>query len=200
MESLTPAQQQLYDWIVAFIHSEGHSPTYRQMMLGMRLKSPAPIQSRLEKLIDKGYLEHTYGKARTIRPTWKETNGLIIRGAIAAGGLVEVFPDTEVETLDLGRLLFDPSLFALRVRGDSMIEAMIDHNDVVILRPTNDVKNIKSGTIVAARVEGQTTLKHFHRYGRRVTLKPANANYEPILLDARTVEVQGVLVGVMRSL
>lgn len=200
MEPLTAAQQQLYDWIVAFIHSEGHSPTYRQMMRGMGLKSPAPIQSRLEKLIDKGYLEHTFGEARSLRLAQRNANGLLIRGTIAAGGLVEVFPDTEVETLDLGRLLLDPSLFALRVRGDSMIEAMIDHNDVVILRPTNDVKNIKSGTIVAARVEGQTTLKHFHRKGHRVMLKPANANYEPMLLDAKTVEVQGVLVGVMRSL
>lgn len=67
MESLTPAQQELYDWLVEYIRANQHSPSIRQMMKAMNLKSPAPIQSRLEHLKNKGYIEWTEGKARTIR-------------------------------------------------------------------------------------------------------------------------------------
>lgn len=123
-------------------------------------------------------------------------------GAIAAGGLVETFPDTEVEHLDFSNLLLDPRYFALRVRGHSMIDALIDDGDVVIMQPISDPKVIKNGTIVAARVEGQTTLKYFHRKGSKVTLQPGNPDiekYPPIEVPASQVVVQGVLVGVWRG-
>ena len=67
MESLTTAQQELYDWLVRYIRDNRHSPSIRQMMTAMKLKSPAPIQSRLEHLRNKGYIDWTEGKARTIR-------------------------------------------------------------------------------------------------------------------------------------
>ena len=67
MERLTEAQQELYDWLIGYIRSHQHSPSIRQMMQAMSLKSPAPIQSRLEHLRTKGYIEWSEGKARTIR-------------------------------------------------------------------------------------------------------------------------------------
>jgi repressor LexA len=197
MAPLTTAQQALLDWIADFIHTRGYAPTHRQMVQGMGLQSPAGIQARLRQLLAKGYLDHTFGQARSLRLVPRH-QGLLVQGTIAAGGLVETFPESE--TLSLGPFLLDPLLFALRVRGDSMIAALIDHNDIVLLRPPTDVQYIKDGTIVAARVAGQTTLKHFYRQGRTVTLQPANANYEPMRLDAKTVEIQGVLVGVLRAL
>jgi repressor LexA len=200
MERLTEAQQQLFDWLVEYIRQHHHSPSIRQMMQAMELKSPAPIQSRLDHLRAKGYISWTEGKARTIRILQADTQGVPILGAIAAGGLVEPFTDT-VDRLDLSNLLLQPQYFALRVTGDSMIEALIAPGDVVIMKPVADPKSLKNGTIVAAMVEGHgTTLKHFHRKGSKVTLKPANAKYAPIDVPASQVQVQGSLVGVWRGL
>ncbi|HEY9750723.1 MAG TPA: transcriptional repressor LexA [Allocoleopsis sp.] len=200
MERLTEAQQQLFDWLVEYIRQHHHSPSIRQMMQAMELKSPAPIQSRLDHLRAKGYISWTEGKARTIRILQADAQGVPILGAIAAGGLVEPFTDT-VDRLDLSNLLLQPQYFALRVTGDSMIEALIAPGDVVIMKPVADPKSLKNGTIVAAMVEGHgTTLKHFHRKGSKVTLKPANGKYSPIEVSASQVQVQGSLVGVWRGL
>lgn len=208
MEPLTEAQQQLFDWLVAYIQHHQHSPSIRQMMKAMGLKSPAPVQSRLEHLRAKGYIDWSTGRARTIRilPTSSgsnpvETNaGIPILGAIAAGGLVEPYTDT-VERLELNGLLPQAECFALRVMGDSMIEDLIGEGDIVILRPVLEPKRLKNGTIVAARVVGEgTTLKHFHRQGGQVTLQPGNSRYPPIQVPATEVEVQGALVGVWRGM
>lgn len=199
MEALTDAQQELYDWLVEYIQNNQYPPSIRQMMKAMGLKSPAPVQSRLEHLRAKGYIEWTEGKARTIRMTQEARRGVPILGAIAAGSLVDAFPDTDVEYLDLAGLSLRPTYFALRVRGDSMIDAMIDSGDIVILKPVSDPKTLKNGTIVAARVQDQTTLKYFHRKGNKVTLQPANKAYEPIEVPASQVDVQGALVHVWRD-
>ncbi len=199
MESLTEAQQQLYDWLADYIRTSQHAPSIRQMMRAMNLRSPAPVQSRLEHLRAKGYIDWTEGKARTIRILGSTPAGVPVLGAIAAGGLVEPFTDT-VEQLDLSPVFRQPGNFALRVIGDSMIEDMIAEGDVVIMRPVPDPEELKNGLIVAARVEGHgTTLKRFYRKGERVTLKPANAKYRPIEVTAKSVQVQGVLVGVWRG-
>jgi len=199
MEALTDAQQELYDWLVEYIQNNQYPPSIRQMMKAMGLKSPAPVQSRLEHLRAKGYIEWTEGKARTIRMTQEARRGVPILGAIAAGSLVDVFPETDVEYLDLAGLSLKPTYFALRVRGDSMIEAMIDDGDIVILKPVADPKSLKNGTIVAARVQDQTTLKYFTRKGNKVVLQPANKNYDPIEVPASQVDVQGALVHVWRD-
>ena len=200
MESLTAAQQELYDWLADYIQQHQHSPSIRQMMQAMNLKSPAPVQSRLEHLRTKGYIEWTEGKARTIRVLQPQVKqGIPVLGAIAAGGLVEPFTEA-VEQLDFTSLFLPPKTFALRVIGDSMIEDLITEGDVVIMRPVPDPELVKNGTIVAARVDGHgTTLKRFYRRGDRVTLKPANTKYKPIEVTARQVQVQGTLIGVWRG-
>lgn len=202
MESLTEAQRQLYDWLAEYIRQHQHSPSIRQMMTAMNLKSPAPVQSRLEHLRNKGYIEWTEGQARTIRLLHATPKGVPILSAIAATSLVETFADTEVEHLDLSSLLLKPQHFALKVRGHSMIDALIDDGDVVIMQPVDDAKTIKNGSIVAARVEGKTTLKYFQKKGNKVFLQPGNSNRElyPVTeVSASQVDVQGVLVGVWRG-
>ncbi|MUL36903.1 transcriptional repressor LexA [Gloeocapsopsis dulcis] len=199
MEPLTEAQQQLYDWLAEYIRQHQHSPSIRQMMQAMNLKSPAPIQSRLEHLRIKGYIEWTEGKARTIRILNRVQQSVPVLGAIAAGGLLEPFTDT-VEQLDFSNLFLPPQTFALRVMGDSMIEDLITEGDLVIMRPVSEPEKLRNGTIVAARVDGHgTTLKRFYRRGDRVTLKPANPKYKPIEVVATQVQVQGMLVGVWRN-
>jgi repressor LexA len=199
MERLTEAQQELYDWLIGYIRSHQHSPSIRQMMQAMSLKSPAPIQSRLEHLRTKGYIEWSEGKARTIRLKHCQPQTVPILGAIAAGGLIEPFTDA-VEQLDFSNMSLPPQTYALRVSGDSMIEDLIADGDLVLLRPVPEPDHLKNGTIVAARVEGHgTTLKRFYRIGDRITLKPANRNYNPIEVPAVYVQVQGSLVAVWRN-
>jgi repressor LexA len=172
------------------------------MMTAMGLKSPAPVQSRLEHLRNKGYIAWTEGQARTIRILNSMPKGVPIRGAIAATSLVETFPDVEVEYLDLSNLMLKPNHFALKVRGHSMIDALIDDGDIVILQPVPDPKLLRNDTIVAAYHQGKTTLKYLERKGSKVVLKPGNPNRElyPITeVPAAEVEIQGVLVGVWRG-
>ncbi len=199
MEPLTEAQQELYEYLVEYIRENQYPPSIRQMMKAMGLRSPAPVQSRLDHLRTKGYIEWSEGKARTIRATQEVLRGVPIKGAIAAGSLVDVFPTSDFEYLDLSGITLKSTYFALRVRGDSMIDAMIANGDVVILKPVADPKALKNGTIVAARVQDQTTLKYFHRKGSKVTLEPANKNYDPIEVPASQVDVQGMLVHVWRE-
>jgi repressor LexA len=201
MEKLTAAQKELYDWLVQYIQSNQHAPSIRQMMVAMNLRSPAPIQSRLERLRKKKYIDWIDGKARTLKILHaRQPEGLPILGTITAGGLVEPFTDDQSETLTLNGILTQPNCYALKVTGDSMIEALIAEGDYAIMQKVADPESIRNGVIVAARVEGDgTTLKHFHREGTAIVLKPANPKYQPIKTEAANVEVQGILVGVWRD-
>jgi len=198
-EALTTAQQELYDWLVDFIGAHHHSPSIRQMMQAMGLRSPAPIQSRLRHLQQKGWIKWQEGQARTLQLIEESISGVPVLGAIAAGGLVETFDDVQ-ETLDLNSVLQLKGLFALTVNGDSMIDSFIADGDMVLMEPVNDPSRLRNGTIVSAMVPGLgTTLKHFFRDGRLVRLEAANTSYEPIEIDAEQVHVQGKLAAVWRK-
>ena len=198
-QALTPAQQELYDWLVAYIGDHRHSPSIRQMMEAMGLRSPAPIQSRLRHLQQKGWITWQEGQARTLQLLGSLSRGIPVLGAVAAGGLVEAFDDV-CERLDLAPVLETQGLFALSVNGDSMVDAHIADGDVVLMEPVSEPSRLREGTIVSALVPGSgTTLKHFHRDGRRVRLEAANPAYAPILVDADQVTIQGRLVAVWRQ-
>jgi repressor LexA len=200
MMELTKAQKELYDWLVDYVRENQHAPSIRQMMQAMDLKSPAPIQSRLEHLRNKGFIEWAEGKARTIKILKYAASGVPIFGTIAAGGLVEPFTRDVTDRLDLSPIFHQSDYFALQVMGDSMIDDSIVEGDMAIMQPVKNSAEVKNGTIVAACVEGQgTTLKRYHRQGERITLQPANPKYKPIESAAHLVQVQGVLIGVWRG-
>lgn len=198
-EPLTSAQQELYDWLDGYIQRHRHSPSIRQMMEAMGLRSPAPIQSRLRHLQQKGWITWQEGQARTLQLLGGQAAGIPVLGAVAAGGLIETFADAQ-ERLDLAPVLDTRGLFALTVNGDSMVEAHIADGDVVLMEPVADPVRLRDGTIVCALVPGSgTTLKHFHRQGATVRLEAANPAYAPIVLPAAEVVVQGRLVAVWRQ-
>jgi repressor LexA len=198
-EPLTTAQQELYDWLSDYIGSHRHSPSIRQMMQAMGLRSPAPVQSRLRHLQQKGWLTWQEGQARTLQLLGDVARGIPVLGAVAAGGLVETFDDVQ-EHLDLAPVLETRGLFALTVNGDSMVDAHIADGDVVLMEPVLEPSRLRQGTIVSALVAGSgTTLKHFHLDGSVVRLEAANPAYDPIELPAEQVQVQGKLTAVWRQ-
>jgi len=198
-QELTEAQRELYDWLADYIGRHRHSPSIRQMMEAMGLRSPAPIQSRLRHLQQKGWITWQEGQARTLQLLGDTRTGIPVLGAVAAGGLVETFDDVQ-EHLDLAPVLDTCGLFALTVNGDSMVDAHITDGDVVLMEPVSDPSRLREGTIVSALVLGSgTTLKHFHRQGSQVRLEAANPAYTAITLPADQVSVQGRLVAVWRQ-
>ena len=170
-------------------------------MAAMGLRSPAPIQSRLRHLQQKGWITWQEGQARTLQllGNLAAEAGVPVLGSVAAGGLVEAFDDVQ-EVLDLDPVLKTKGLYALTVNGDSMVDAHIADGDVVLMEPVADPRALRDGTVVSALVAGSgTTLKHFHRQKDQVTLAAANEAYEPIVLSADQVQVQGRLVAVWRQ-
>ena len=199
-DNLTEAQYELYDWIKEYMKNFKHSPSIRQMMQAMGLKSPAPIQSRLKHLQEKGYISWQEGKARTLQIVDEIINGVPILGSVAAGGLIETYSDVQ-QNLDISSVLNNKDIFALTVNGDSMIDACIADGDMVLMEPIKDLYSLKNGTIVSALVPGLgTTLKYFFKRENKIYLEAANPNYEPIVLEPNQVHFQGKLLAVWRKL
>ena len=196
---LTQAQNELYGWIKEYMKDFQHSPSIRQMMQAMGLKSPAPIQSRLKHLQEKGYISWQEGKARTMQIVDEIIEGVPIMGSVAAGGLIETYSDVQ-ENLDISDVLKKKNVFALTVNGDSMIDACIADGDMVLMEPINDSFSLRNGDIVSALVPGMgTTLKYFFKRGGKIFLEAANSNYDPIELNLNDVVFQGKLLAVWRK-
>ena len=199
VKDLSEAQNELYTWIKDYMTKFQHSPSIRQMMEAMGLKSPAPIQSRLKHLQQKGFIRWQEGKARTLQIVDEVLQGVPIMGSIAAGGLIESFSDIS-ENLDVNDVLKRKNVFALSVNGDSMIDACIADGDMVLMEPIKDSSSIRNGTIVSAMVPGLgTTLKYFFKRDGKIFLEAANEAYEPIILNLDEVVLQGRLLGVWRK-
>jgi len=187
------------------------SPSYRELVDDLGYKSLAGIQHHLDRLEQEGLITRSKDQtARSIQLVHPDSalptpsiSGIPIYGAIAASGFVEVFDDAKVEYIEPNLFLSQsgqPERFGLRVWGDSMIGALIDQGDIVILEKPTDPKTVKNGTIVAARVEGKTTLKRWHRQGNQVALHPENPNYPVMQVPAEEVVIEGVYVGIVRGL
>ena len=202
VDDLTDAQNELYEWIKGYMKEFQHSPSIRQMMKAMGLKSPAPIQSRLKHLQEKGYISWQEGKARTLQIIDEMLVGGVgvpIMGSVAAGGLIETYSDVQ-ESLDISDVFKKKDVFALTVNGDSMIDACIADGDMVLMEPIRDNYSLRNGEIVSALVPGLgTTLKYFFKRGDKIFLEAANPAYQPIQLNLDEVVFQGKLLAVWRK-
>ncbi len=197
---LTHAQNELYLWIKKYMKDFQHSPSIRQMMQAMNLRSPAPIQSRLKHLQEKGYISWQEGKARTMQIVEEIIEGVPILGSVAAGGLIETFSDVN-DSLDISDVFKKKDVFALTVNGDSMIDACIANGDMVLMEPIKDGFSINNGDIVSALVPGLgTTLKYFFKRQGKIFLEAANNAYEPIEINSDNVIIQGKLLAVWRKI
>jgi repressor LexA len=206
MTELSRRQRDVLDFIIAAVQQRGMPPTYREIGDALGISSTNGVADHVKALVRKGYLRKAGGgAARGIQLTEKarpvergDTVSVPVIGTVAAGQPILAEENYEKSLhLDASLLAGGDSVYALTVRGDSMIEEGILEGDLVIVRSQATARN---GDIVVALVDDEATVKFFFREGDRIRLQPAHPTMDPIYVDARNnTAVQGIVVGVFRQ-
>lgn len=213
-EGVEEQERRILESIRDFIYERGYPPTVRDIARETGISSTSVVDYYLRRLERAGWIERDPRSSRGIRLTVAGARGLglgevisvPLLGDIAAGEPIPVPPSDfsllgVEETIELTRsIVGDPqSLYALRVRGNSMIDAMVHDGDIVVMRPAEEVANGEMAA-VWLRDREEATLKRVYREGGRVRLQPANPTMEPIYVDdPRQVQIQGKVVMVIRQ-
>lgn len=197
MKGLTEKQQQIYDYIISFTDEYGYPPSVREIGEAVGLKSPSTVHFHMKGLRAAGLISQAEGKTRAITITSAgearaHRDQVPVVGNVAAGApiLAEEYVE-EYLTFDTQGL--DGEHFALRVRGESMLNAGILPGDLVIVHRQQDARN---GEIVVALFENEATVKTLRRKGGQVWLMPENDEYQPI--DGTMAQIIGRVVAVVR--
>lgn len=192
---LTKKQKEIYEFIKSYIKKHEYAPSYREIGEHFGLSSVATVAGYIEALKDKEYLTTEDNMARSLQltPQWdNRTFSVPLLGTIAAGEPIEAIRTSE--TIDIPANMRAPKVFALKVRGDSMVEDGIYDGDYVIIEPTTNPKN---GDIVVSLVDNENvTLKRFFKEKDHIRLQPANSKYKPIRVNK--VTIQGKVRGIIR--
>lgn len=206
--TLSKRQQEILEFLENYWRRHRRAPTIREIQEGLKLSSTSVVNHHLEALARKGYIERDHGISRGVKVVGarlaEEANVKVpLCGYIVAGQPVPV-PDGSIAPdsyLELTREIVgnEKDLFALQVRGDSMVDALVGDGDIVLMKQVQEVRN---GDMVAVWLKdsGETTLKKIYREGDLVRLQPANPFYAPIYTHASNVEVQGKVIVVIRQL
>jgi len=203
---INSTRQHVIEFIREFYDDRGYAPTVRDIMKGCNLSSTAVVQHHLKVLESEHQIERDSKVFRSIQlPDRKSTIRVPVLGKIAAGSPIPVLSsDTwyseAIDTVELTQeMTKGKELFALKVSGHSMIDALIDDGDIVLMQPTNTADN---GDMVAAwlKKEQEVTLKRYYKEDNRVRLQPANYQMQPIYTESENLEVQGKVVAVLRNL
>ena len=199
---LTRREQATYDFIREFITRHGHSPLLSEIALGIGIQSKGTTHRYVQALAQQGLIQLQKGRHRGItlnsdhRANNNNPHTLPLLGRIAAGLPIEAIPDQN--NINLSEFFMGPNRYILKVQGESMIEAGILDDDMVVIEQRNQAAD---GEIVVALIDNnEATLKYLrnNRDGS-ITLTPANHTMAPMIYAATRVRVQGVVVGQMRS-
>ena len=185
-------KKQVYDFICEYIEENGISPTIREICAKVNLKSTSTVHLYIKALINEGLLEESCGQKRALRlANRKKVSYAPILGRVSAG-----IPITAVENYEgfLPVEDMDGEIYALRIKGDSMINAGILDNDIVIIR--RDVV-CKDNDIVVAMIDDEATCKRYKVSKNSVYLMPENENYSPIYSDK--IDILGKVIGLSRT-
>lgn len=203
---LSETRQRIFKFIRDFIEERGYAPTVRDILRGCNISSTAVVQHHLNILEREGHIHRDPEVFRSIQLLDKKNTVRVpLLGSIAAGEPIPV-PDSgnwenaAAETLELtDELTQGKQVYALKVKGLSMIDALIDDGDIVLMELANTADD---GDMVAVwlRDKQEVTLKRLFREQQMVRLQPSNSQMEPLYVDSKNVEVQGKVVGVIREL
>lgn len=201
--ALTKKQRQILDYVESFVDANGYSPSYEEIAQAFGYSSLATVHEHLTNLEQKGFLRKNYNKSRSLEVVRADLNTLSLElpllGVVAAGLPIETIPDAEQETIAVPHdMVRRGNNYVLRVKGDSMIDEQIRDGDYIIV---NSRQTAENGEMVVALVAGESaTVKKFYREsGNRVRLQPANPTMRPMYFDANEVQIQGIVVGVIRK-
>jgi repressor LexA len=203
MNDLSTRQKRILEFVKQYISINGYPPTCEEIRAGLQLRSTSMIHRELAAIEEAGHLQRTPAVPRGLRLSEKPEDGVFsvpFLGIIAAGAPIG-FGDPVYEALTLTSDVVrqQEGLFALRVKGDSMIDALVNDGDIVVMKRQGEARN---GDMVAVRLldRDETTLKHFFRENGHVRLQPANPTLEPIYVHPSQVQVQGRVVAIVRQL
>jgi repressor LexA len=214
VEQLPERQQKVLDCIAAYVGEHGFPPTVREIGDAIGVNSTSLVSYYLKRLEERGLIVREPSMSRAIQLTEPAANEITVEisdnnlsipflGYIAAGTPLNFESlDGSDETIEINRALFGrdvSDLYALKVQGDSMIDALINDGDIVVFKHQ---ERVEQGQMAAVRLkdENETTLKKFYDEGKRVRLQPANPTMDAIYAAANNVEIQGKVVLVIRQL
>jgi len=209
IKSLSPKQERIINFVTEFLNDKGYPPTIRDIAAGCGISSTSVVAYNLNKLAQAGYIRRHSDISRGIKFLTPQKKGgklvyIPIVGVIAAGEPIPV-PDTgniiPNEGLEVSEELVrgKQDIYALRVRGDSMLDALIGDGDIVLMDYVGSAEN---GDMVAVwlKEEQEVTLKRFFAEPNRIRLEPANRQMKPIYTTPDNVEIQGRVVAVIRRI
>jgi repressor LexA len=210
--ALSERQERILAFVRSYIEKHAYPPSFREIGRATNISSTSVVKYNLERLQDRGYIERTGDISRAIRLTEPASSlaftlRVPLLGTIAAGDPIpvpETVSEAEVDLQDTIELTRDivkdeEGIYALRVQGDSMIDAFINDGDLVLMKHQLRVEN---GELAAVWVHSreETTLKRFYLEGAKVRLQPENPELQPMYFPAQDVEVQGKVIAVIRNL
>ena len=201
MQPLTKRQREILDYLNEFIQQHGYAPSLEEVGKRFNLSSLATVHKHLTNLQEKGFIRRAWNRSRSVELLPSRSGGraveLPLLGYVAAGMPIEAVASTESISVPEALVSGKRDTYVLRVRGDSMIDEQIRDGDWVVVE---DRRAADNGEMVIALVGGQdATLKKFYKENGRIRLQPANPTMQPILVDPDNVQIQGVVVGVMRK-
>ncbi len=200
MLPLTKRQREILDYLNEFIQQHGYAPSLEEIGRRFNLSSLATVHKHLTNLQDKGFIKRAWNRSRSVELVPTRLGGraveLPLLGFVAAGMPIEAVAGNETLAVP-EEMVGRRDTYALRVRGSSMIDEQIRDGDFVIVE---DRKTAENGEMVIALLGGaDVTLKKFYRENGHVRLQPANPTMTPIVIAAEQVQIQGVVVGVLRK-
>ena len=209
MEILSDRQRHILDFISGYIAEHDRPPTNREIGQAMGIASTGHVDYHLSVLAKKGYIEREANTSRGLKLTSvaepnprRRVHHVPVVGYIAAGAPIEAISDPN-DAVELSDDFAAQDAYALRVRGKSMIEDLIDDGDLVVVTPTSTADN--GDTVVAlitsgASEHGEATLKRYYREQGRIRLQPPNHTMAPIIVRPHEVQVQGKVIALIRRI
>ena len=206
MDKLSPKRKLILDFIASFVDRKGYAPSVRDIVRNCDISSASIAQYHLKVLEKQGYIRRERETPRSISLLHKrQTEASVpLLGTIAAGEPIPVptedtWHTVALDMVDVPAKFLSPGVqaYALRVKGTSMIDALVDDGDIVVLEATSTADD---GQMVAAWLTDrqEATLKRLYREPGRIRLQPANRNMEPIYVDPENIEIQGRVIAILR--